>query len=303
MDRKSDTQMEERLKELFDEDRGNFSERPGAAQEGGATSHSGRTPSTKRKKAKRESRTSDWIFRIIILALLCVIGYSGYQLIKIQWNYHKGASTYEDFSQLAGEPDVGKIAWEELKAQNEDVVGWLYSEDTVINYPVVQGTDNDFYLEHLVNKEWNGAGTLFIDYQCENPLQDFNTILYGHHMKDGSMFQSLVNYRDTEGYYKEHAVMQLYTPEQDYDLEIFGAATIPADSDRYRYYFGEPEDKTSYITWIQDHNEIPGMEYGQVPVTADDTILMMSTCTYEFENARLVVWAKIVPRAGASSGE
>ena len=239
-----------------------------------------------------------WIFRILIAALLCVMFFSAYKIGSIVYEYHKGTKVYEEIAEKAvieeeGEGESLSIDFDALKKESEDVIGWLYSEGTVINYPVVQGDDNSYYLYRLINGVWNVKGSLFADYRCENPFEDFNTIIYGHRMNDGSMFRSLLEYRDEAGYYEEHKVMKLLTPDAEYDVEIFGGATIAATSEMYKTVFASDEEKTAYIEWIRENNEIPGDGGSEVEVSADDKIVMLSTCTYEFNEARMVVWGKL----------
>ena len=183
----------------------------------------------------------------------------------------------------------GNVDFQSLLKENEDVKAWLYSENTVINYPIVQGEDNQFYLYRMINKQWNGKGSLFIDFRNEKPFEDFNTVVYGHRMKDGSMFHSLVDYRDKK-YFNKHKKTMLITPEHKYDLYIFGVVTIPADSDKYKFSFSGQSEKQEYLDWIKENSEIDTC----VLATPEDNIVMLSTCTYEFDDARLVVYGKLV---------
>ena len=233
-------------------------------------------------------------YLVIIVILLAVIAFSLYKIGGILYEYHKGTVEYERTQKLAGTEDLSressyKVDFAALKKENADIRAWIYSEDTVINYPVVQGEDNQFYLYRMFNKEWNGKGSIFIDYRCAHPFSDFNTILYGHRMKDGSMFCSLAEYREKE-YYEAHRRMLLITPEAEYELLIFGVLTIDADSDMYRFSFADQEEKEDYLDRIRENSELDT----EVSVTAEDRIVMLSTCTYEFEDARLVVYGKLV---------
>lgn len=250
---------------------------------------------------KGKNTAMSWIYRVVIIALCCVIGFCLYKIGGILYEYHVGTKTYNQVQNIAGltgvtdretnkknEHKLGNINFEALKKENGDIRGWIYSRNTVINYPIVQGRDNKFYLYRMFNKKWNGKGTLFIDYRCENPFGDFNTVIYGHRMKDGSMFHDLIKYRKAD-YYKQHRIMYLFTPEMNYKVRIFGVLTIPADSDFYRFSFNDAAEKEQYIKDIKDGSEI-AMD---VEVTPDDRIIMMSTCTYEFDNARLVVYGKL----------
>lgn len=245
----------------------------------------------KEKKKKKGS----WLYRIIIVVLLGVMIFSAYNIGKILWEYHKGTSAYEEIQQIAmtegAEEARGKIDFDALKKKNKDVRAWLYSAGTPIDYPVVQGPDNQYYLYRMFNGEYNGKGSLFIDYRCEKPFRDFNTIIYGHRMKDGSMFHELIEYRDA-GYYREHRTMELTTPKKDYQVEIFAVVTIPADSPLYQCSFSGSADRQAYLDQVLSASEI---DTG-VSVSPGDKIVMLSTCTYEYDDARLVVYGRLIEK-------
>lgn len=235
------------------------------------------------------------LFKAAVVILLCVIGFSLYKIGTIVYGYLQGRETYTEIAEEAGteadakaEKDDVKVKFDKLRDKYPDVKAWLYSKGTVINYPVAQGRSNDWYLHRTLDGKWNGAGTLFIDENNERPFEDFLTIIYGHHMRDGSMFGSLVKYRDEE-YYRKHKKLRLYTPEQDFDLIVVGVSTIPATSEMYKYDFDDEAAREEYISWIEQTTET---------VTDDragtnDRIVMLSTCTYEFDDARLVVFGKL----------
>ncbi len=98
------------------------------------------------------------------------------------------------------------VDFEALRKENGDVVGWLYCEDTPINYPIVQSEDNDYYLRRLLDSTWNIAGTIFMDYRNAPDFSDWNTIIYGHNMNNDSMFGTLQDYKK-QAYYEEHPVL------------------------------------------------------------------------------------------------
>ncbi len=246
---------------------------------------------------KEERKGTGLLFKIAVLVLLCVIGFSAYKIGTIVYGYLQGREAYSAIAEEAGtaeaaraEKDDVEVQFGKLRKKYPDVKAWIYSKGTIINYPVAQGRDNDWYLHRTLDGEWNGAGTLFIDRNNEKPFEDFLTIIYGHHMCDGSMFGSLVKYRD-EDYYQEHKKLRLYTPEQNYDLEVIGVCTIPATSEMYKYDFDDDDAKAEYIRWIEDTTETVCDEHADT----DDNIVMLSTCTYEFDDARLVVFGKLSP--------
>lgn len=249
---------------------------------------------------KKKTKKSGAAYRVIMVILLCIIAFCIYKIATIVSEYREGTEVYDELAEIAEViPDETiRIDFDALKEKNEDVVAWLYSEDTVINYPVVQGEDNSYYLYRLADKTWNVKGSLFVDYRCGQPFDDFNTIIYGHRMNDGSMFKSLLEYRDTEGYYEDHKVMKLAAPGAEYEVAVFGAATIPSDSEMYRFEFSSDEEKAAYVEWIRENNEIPAGGGSEVSVSSSDKIVMLSTCTYEFKEARLVVWGKLSEKNG-----
>lgn len=177
-----------------------------------------------------------------------------------------------------------KTLWQE----NEDIVAWLYCEDTPIHYPIVQGNDNNYYLRRLLNGEYNINGTIFLDYRCQSDFRDFNSIIYGHHMKSGEMFGSLPNYKDQE-YYDEHPVMYLLTPEQNYKIELVAGYITPSDSDIYSLPNTAEEKKTFLEHALQESTFV-----SSVSVNETNSFITLSTCSYEYENARYVVVGRLV---------
>ncbi len=175
-----------------------------------------------------------------------------------------------------------------LLAINEDAVGWIYSEDTVIDYPIVLGDDNVFYLDHLFSGKWGFAGTIFMDVDNRSDFSDYNTVIYGHHLKNGQMFASISNYRNQK-YYDEHPVMYLYTPTGDYEIQIFSA--YARDASAIPHDFDTPEEYMSYIDQITKLSDFTT----DVTVGPEDRIISLVTCSYVTDNARFVVHGKLVP--------
>lgn len=123
------------------------------------------------------------------------------------------------------------IDFAELTQINGEVIGWIYQPYTGINYPIVQGQDNEYYLNHLINGEKNKYGSVFADARIDCPLSDPETIIYGHNMKDGTMFGSLNSYKK-QSYYDANPNFYLYTPDgRIYVLKALGGMTLAADSD------------------------------------------------------------------------
>lgn len=236
-------------------------------------------------------RSKGLLYRTAILLLLAIMAFCGYKIVRILYDYHVGSRVYSDVAKDANvkvDTKQTRIDWKKLKAKNDDVVAWLYSAGSVINYPVVQGRDNKYYLHRLINGEYNFKGTLFVDYRVEKPFKNFNTIIYGHRMKDGSMFKPLVRYDDA-GYYKKHKLMRLATPDRNYDLIIFAMARIGIDSKLYKLDFHDDAERQEFIDGIR---KVSAIDTG-VSVTKKDKIVMMSTCTEELDDKRIVVFGKL----------
>lgn len=238
-------------------------------------------------KEKKEKKKGDVLYKLLMAILIIIILFSLYKISTILYEYYQGNSQYKEIQEIAKEEEG--INFEELLKINEDVKGWIYLEDTVIDYPIMQTTNNDYYLYHMFNGEVNGAGSIFVDYRNESPFEDYVTVLHGHRMKDGSMFKPLVQYEDAD-FYESHKVIEITTPDQKYDCQVFAAATIPADSDLYQFAFYSEEDRNGYLNRLTEVNVLST----DVEVEADDEIVMMSTCTAQLDDNRFCVFGKLV---------
>lgn len=175
------------------------------------------------------------------------------------------------------------IDFQTLKEKNSDIIAWLYSEGTPINYPIVQTTNNDYYLRRLIDGTYNQAGTIFMDYKNSNDFSDPNTIIYGHNMKNDSMFGSLTKYEE-QNYYDEHKEMFLYTENKKFKIEIFAGFITSSESDIYVY----PKTMDTNKKLINDALKKSKFA-SDVNVLREDKIITLSTCSYNFENARFIL--------------
>lgn len=256
----------------------------------------------RRKEALRNAplavRIRNGALNVITVCLIGIILVSGYKIGKTMWEYQVAKSAYTNISEKTAKVDpkqfTGVVDWKALKKVNPDVQGWLYQKGTVINYPVVQGTDNDTYLHTRFDKQWSGGGTLFVDCRMEKDFKGFNSIIYGHHMKDGSMFRSIRGYTKEEGYYGKHKTLELATPHGNYHLVVFSAfITKATDEDTYKMTYDEAE-KQAYIDRAWERSELP-ITRDSVDVTKNDRLVTLSTCAYDYEEARYIVMCKMVP--------
>ena len=182
------------------------------------------------------------------------------------------------------------VDFDSLLALNSEVVGWLYCGDTVINYPIARASDNSKYLHRMLDGSYNSSGTLFLDYRCEPDFSSANTVVYGHNMKNGGMFHTLLEYRE-QAFYDEHPTMFLLTPDQDYLLNIVAGFITGADSWVYQTDLSESGAPEAFLDQCAANSDFRS-SYSPNP---GEQIITLSTCTYEYNNARYVIIGTLTP--------
>ena len=175
-----------------------------------------------------------------------------------------------------------------LSEINPDIVAWIYIEGTEINYPVVQGSDNQYYLKHLFNGKWNSSGCIFLDSRNTSDFSDRHSIIYGHHMKNGTMFSGLTEYKKQE-FYDAHPIVLLLTPEKNIRIEIFAGYVASVSDKAWEIALGSDKE---FGDWLEAAEERSYFE-SEVTFAVTDRIVTLSTCSYEFDNARFVLVGRI----------
>ncbi len=181
-----------------------------------------------------------------------------------------------------------EVDFDILKQKNNDIIGWIYSENTPINFPVVQSDDNEFYLRRLIDKTYNRAGTIFMDYRNNKDLGDWNTIIYGHNMKNNSMFGTLLNYKE-QSYFDEHKTMYYLTENEKYKVDLIAGYIEDANSKIYNFSINNEKEQIIKKAKLQSTFK------SDVEINDDDRFVTLSTCSYEYEDARYVLMGKIIP--------
>lgn len=189
-------------------------------------------------------------------------------------------------------PAGSAVDFETLRETCPDAVGWIAIEGTQIDYPVVQGSDNSFYLNHMPDGKANEAGSIMLDAACDGVFGDEINILHGHHMKNHSMFGGLDDYKQ-EAYYWEHPVLWLYTPAGDFEVAIFAAYTVDGEAFGYPTAFRSDEEFERFLKQAREKSAF----HADVDVQRGDRLLLLSTCSYSFESERLLVVGKIIDPA------
>lgn len=240
-------------------------------------------------------KIKDYLYKLIIIILLVIISISGFQLYKSLAKYYKARTQYNNTAQIAGSTKTsgiytGELDWDSLIAQNSDIRAWVYLDGTIINYPIVRGSDNSFYLTHMFNKAYSGAGTFFMDANAPDNFETFNTVVYGHHMRDGSMLALIEKYYSQE-FYEEHKQLELITPNAKYHLKVIGFELVYSTSDAYNYNFSNDKEKQALLDFTAKNNIINTSDQA----TVKDKLVTFSTCAYEANGDRYVLVTKMVP--------
>ncbi|MGI6498224.1 MAG: class B sortase [Oscillospiraceae bacterium] len=175
-----------------------------------------------------------------------------------------------------------------LQAVNRDVAGWIYLPDSKISYPFVQGKDNDEYLHRTYRRTQNASGSIFMDYRCEKDLSGQNTVLYGHYMKNGTMFGGLARFKDRD-YWENHRYFYLLTQDGIHRYEVFACAQVEADAFCYQTSFANEDAFQLFLRQIEKADQL---KTGVAP-EADGKILTLSTCAAQDRTLRFVVFAML----------
>ena len=278
------------------------------------------------RRKKRRTTFGDIMSTLLMLIALVVFIFSGYTLYGFYKEYHKGSNEYdnlessyasdegesEDLDALEDEAalqdisgrEVANIIWDgkeltvptmknpidfsELQQVNEDIAGWLRIRALDISYPVVQGEDNDYYLHRTFEKEDNFAGCLFVNCDNDRDFTDQNTIIYGHNMKNGSMFGKLKQFREEETYNKSK-YFWMFTPDLIFQYRIFSAMVVNKTGLAYQTFYSDED----FNEWINKAFEGSEVENSGIQVTSDDHVVTLSTCTGD-DSTRFVVMGKLV---------
>lgn len=230
---------------------------------------------------------------IVFVAALIALGAIAYSYFEGQMKYGKVADDAGfDPADVEGLSEAS-IDWDALLAVNGDTVAWLYVPNTNINYPVVRGSDNEYYLTH----DFDGAqgwlanyGAVFMDYRNAPDWSDQSYFLYGHHMNDGSMFADVAGLMSQERF-DECRILYLLTPSGNFKLRTFAMVHVPADDPLVQMGYDSPEDMASYV---QDKIDRSVVNPGDVPEASKIMkTFALSTCDNLYSDGRYVLYAYI----------
>lgn len=177
----------------------------------------------------------------------------------------------------------------DLQAVNPDAAGWITIPGTIIDYPFVWAADYDQYLRTDIYHQESVSGTIFIDYRCDRNFKDFNTILYGHNMDNGSVFGVIPQYRDQE-FFNGHKKAYIYLPHQNIEAEVAACLVVDAGDEIIYGTHDTVGERQMFIQKVRESTK----ENGESDFSANDRFITLSTCDYSFTGARSVLILKVL---------
>ncbi len=261
---------------------------------------------------KRQERNRKWMVALCSIGALACFGY----LFVYNYYEQRTANSYKELSELKekvptfenNQPVIHYTEdetvterevldeYKNLLKKNQRLIGWLKIADTNIDYPVMQTEDNEYYLDHNLNQEYDKNGSIFMDKDCDTLNESTNYILYGHNMRSGQMFGNLDKYED-KSYYEDHKYIQFDTIYEKGKYEVmyvFRSKVYGETEIVFKYYqFIDAYSEQEFDSYMK---EMAAISFYDTGVTAKfgDQLLTLSTCDYEEDNGRFVVVAKKV---------
>lgn len=269
-----------------------------------------------KRKQKKKKQSSKAPLIAVFVVCLGLLAFSIFQLTGIYLEYKKGTTEYEelqkyvkeelpedgsaatlpgtdvpsmeDGEELPQEERLQRVSFDELKSINSDIAAWIEIPGSGISYPVMKTDDDAYYLNHTFSKKVNSAGSIFMEALNAADFTDLHTIIYGHNMKNGSMFAGLKNYT-SPSYLLSHPTVYVDLPDGTHAYQIFSCYEAEADSDSYTIGFAPDEQYAQFVQGLKDRSQY---DTG-VGVTVDDAVITLSTCTKSGEKRFLVHAKKI----------
>lgn len=235
---------------------------------------------------------------IIFVIALVVFIFSAYKIYTTLAEYKRGTDEYKEIAEEVlveetvadenkeEETAIFKVDFEKLHAMNKETVAWIRFENpSQINYPVLHTSDNEKYLKTTFEKNRNSAGAIFMDAQNVADFSDRNTIIYGHNMKNDTMFGKLEEYKKYD-FYKQNPYFYIYTPDGiEHKYQVFAAAVVEDTATNYRKQFANDQEFLEYLQSIMARS----IYKSGIEVTAESRIITLSTCTNVTDTQRFVV--------------
>jgi len=240
---------------------------------------------------------------LMLIGVLC-IGVALFGLVPILWDYYEAEKNYEqlenhyvtlherttvELAQAKVWYELASVDVQTLQMDYPNVVGWIMFENEDISYPIMQATDNDYYLDRAYDGKKSSSGSIFLDAYSTSDFTDFHTIIYGHNMKNLSMFGRLKYYKTKSDYYNTHRYFQIFKKDEILRYEIFAYQESSIKSNFFDLQNNiHPSDILSELT-------SNSMVSSEIDVNTDDKVITLSTCTSN-EDYRFTISAVLVDR-------
>lgn len=219
--------------------------------------------------------------KIVNIVLILIIFICIYNISEKLIEYNKADNSYEKIRVEKEE--------ENLYDKYEDYRGWIKIDNTNINYPIVQGKDNSFYLDKDINKNYLSSGSIFMNY-LNHGFNDENTVLFGHHMRNKTMFAQLKKYKEKEFFYGDNDIVIEVENDKVLKYKVFSAYVTDSKDNYIKTNF---DDKDQYKEFLEDIKN-KSQYKSDIDVNENNKIITLSTCSYEFNDARMVVHGKLL---------
>ena len=201
-------------------------------------------------------------------------------------------TTQENIEETTNQETERILKVQKLQEENSDIVGWLEIEGTSINHPVLQGTDNEYYMTHNYKKQKSKNGSIFLTKDYDWSIPSSNLLIYGHNLNNGTMFQELLKY-EKEGFYKEHSIIRFTTNKEDAEYEIISVfksrVYYKTEKNVFRYYFFvNAKSEAEYNEFVQNAKKASLYDIDKTAQFGDQ-LITLSTCSYHIEDGRFAV--------------
>ncbi len=234
------------------------------------------------------------IIKVLInLILISIIIFSSYNIYIKLSEYKKADNVYKHIKKISQstENNKNKSKDNELYTINSDYKFWLKVDNTNIDYPVVQGKDNHFYLTHDFNKNPLTSGSIFMDYR-NNFEKDNSIIVYGHNMRNKTMFAQLTKFKD-KNFFNENNLIRIEYKNTTYIYEVFSVYVADLNNEDYlKVDFKDENDYKKYLNYIKDKS----LYKKDIDLNSNDNIITLYTCSYEFKDARTIIHGKLISK-------
>ena len=255
----------------------------------------------KQNKTKKPlSKRMKIFLDIAMVVSLLVAGFSAWNIVQVLKGYQESKQAYEEVRKEVVVVDKitkkEKVDFKKLRQLYPDTAAWIKMKNSAINYPIAYGDSliperrgNEFYLHHLMDGRYQNSGTLFLDVQNGRHLNSKVLVVYGHHMRDGSMFADIDKFQK-QSYYDSHKEMELETPSGKYKVYPIAGIKTTGSDDYVRYRFGSDQDFMKYVQRFEKNSTFRSEQ----KVSAKDRLILFSTCDYSLEDGRYALIAKLV---------